>query len=134
MDMLIWLREIALAQSVGPAPTLRAYPTILTLHTAGMSVVVGTCAVIDLRILDVAGDVPFTSLRRPPLFVLDYLDVNGNAEDTNFRCFPSEAPADGSADEDPRASKATVLHVHQGTRLTFRPISPVYQLTRSTVH
>jgi hypothetical protein len=76
MDMLIWLQESALAQWVGSAPTLLAYPTILTLHTAGMSVVVGTCAVIDLRILGVAGDVPFTSFRRAPLFVWSGFTVN----------------------------------------------------------
>lgn len=76
MDMLIWLQESALAQWVGSAPTLLAYPTILTLHTAGMSVVVGTCAVIDLRILGVAGDLPFTSLRRAPLFVWSGFTVN----------------------------------------------------------
>ena len=76
MDLLIWLQESALAQWVGSAPTLLAYPTILTLHTAGMSVVVGTCAVIDLRILGVAGDVPFTSFRRAPLFVWSGFTVN----------------------------------------------------------
>ena len=41
-----------------------------------MSVVVGTCAVIDLRILGVAGDVPFTSFRRAPLFVWSGFTVN----------------------------------------------------------
>ena len=76
MDMLIWLQESAVAQWVGSAPTLLAYPTILTLHTAGMSVVVGACAVIDLRILGVASGVPFTSLRRAPLFVWSGFGVN----------------------------------------------------------
>ena len=59
-----------------PAPTLLAYPTILTLHTAGMSVVVGTCAVLDLRVLGIAADVPFASLRRAPLFVWSGFSVN----------------------------------------------------------
>jgi hypothetical protein len=76
MDTLIWLQESALAQWVGSAPTLLAYPTILTLHTAGMSVVVGTCAVLDLRILGVAAGIPFTTLKRAPLFVWSGFAVN----------------------------------------------------------
>jgi hypothetical protein len=51
MQIFTWMQDSALAQWVGSAPTLLAYPTILTLHTAGMSIVVGTCAVIDLRLL-----------------------------------------------------------------------------------
>ena len=76
MDIFILLQESALAQWVGAAPTLLAYPTILTLHTAGMSVVVGTCAVIDLRLLGVASDVPLTGFRRAPLLVWSGFGVN----------------------------------------------------------
>jgi hypothetical protein len=76
MEIFIWLQESAVARWVGAAPTLLAYPTILTLHTAGMSVVVGTCAVMDLRLLGIAGDVPLTGFRRAPLLVWSGFGVN----------------------------------------------------------
>jgi hypothetical protein len=76
MEFLAWLQESALAQWVGSAPTLLAYPTILTLHTVGMSVVVGACVVLDLRLLGFAGDIPLASLRRAPLFVWSGFGVN----------------------------------------------------------
>ncbi len=36
---------------------------MLTLHTVGMAIVVGTCAVMALRILGVAPDMPFSAFR-----------------------------------------------------------------------
>jgi len=76
MELFVWLQESALAQWVGSAPTLLAYPTILTLHTVGMSVVVGTCVMLDLRLLGVARDVPLAGFRRAPLFVWSGFGVN----------------------------------------------------------
>jgi hypothetical protein len=76
MEFLAWLQESALAQWVGSAPTLLAYPTILTLHTVGMSVVVGTCVVLDLRLLGFASDVPLAGFRRAPLLVWSGFGVN----------------------------------------------------------
>lgn len=63
MAFLTWLQESAFSQWVGAAPTLLAYPTILTLHTVGLSVVVGTCVLVDLRLLGVAPEVPLPVLR-----------------------------------------------------------------------
>lgn len=76
MEVFTWLQDSALAQWVGSAPTLLAYPTILTLHIAGMSIVVGTCAVIDLRVLGVAGAAPLTALRHAPRLVWGGFLVN----------------------------------------------------------
>jgi hypothetical protein len=76
MEIIIWLQESAVARWVGAAPTLLAYPTILTLHTVGMSIVVGTCAVMDLRLLGVASDVPLAGFRRAPLLVWSGFGVN----------------------------------------------------------
>lgn len=42
------------------------YPTVLTLHTVGMAILVGASFVINLRILQVAGDIPLQRLR--PLY------------------------------------------------------------------
>ena len=43
-----------------------AYPTVLTLHTVGLAILVGASIVIHLRILRVGATVPLTRLR--PLF------------------------------------------------------------------
>jgi hypothetical protein len=42
------------------------YPTVLTLHTVGMAILVGASYVINLRILQVAGAIPLQRLR--PLY------------------------------------------------------------------
>lgn len=49
--MLTWLEGTALAAWVRESPSLWAYPTVLTLHTVGLGIVVGAGAVIDLRLL-----------------------------------------------------------------------------------
>ena len=63
MQLLTRLQESGFAAWVASAPSLLAYPTILTLHTVGMAIVVGTCTVMDLRLLGVGADVPLTALR-----------------------------------------------------------------------
>jgi uncharacterized membrane protein YcfT len=45
------------------APTILAYPTILVLHTVGLAMVVGTNAVLDLRLLGVGEAVPIAELK-----------------------------------------------------------------------
>ena len=57
-------------------PSLLAYPTILTLHTAGMAIVVGTCVAMDLRLLGIAGDVPLTALAGAPRLVWTGFFIN----------------------------------------------------------
>ena len=42
------------------------YPTVLTLHTVGMAMLVGASFVINLRVLQVAGAIPLPQLR--PLY------------------------------------------------------------------
>ena len=49
-----WTRE---------SPSIWAYPTILTLHTIGLGIVVGASTVIDLRLLGFAPRIPIPSLR-----------------------------------------------------------------------
>lgn len=50
-DLIAWLEGTALATWVRESPSLWAYPTILTLHTVGLGIVVGAAAVVDLRLL-----------------------------------------------------------------------------------
>jgi hypothetical protein len=52
-----WLRE---------AETVWAFPTVLTVHTFGMMLLVGCAWVVDLRLLGVARTIPIGPLR--PLF------------------------------------------------------------------
>ncbi len=76
MEFYTWLQDTAFAHWVASSPSLLAYPTILTLHTVGMSIVVGTCVVLDLRLLGVGGDVPLQALRRAPRLVWTGFLVN----------------------------------------------------------
>ena len=48
-----WLRE---------SNTIWAYPTVLTLHTAGMGILVGANAAVDLRLLGLGRQIPLASL------------------------------------------------------------------------
>jgi hypothetical protein len=69
MQFFAWLQETPFAHWVASDPSLLAYPTILTLHTVGMAIVVGTCVVMDLRLLGIATDVPLTALKGAPRLV-----------------------------------------------------------------
>jgi hypothetical protein len=64
--MMAWLEGTALATWTRQSPSLWAYPTILTLHTVGLGIVVGASAVIDFRILGFAPRIRMPSLT--PLF------------------------------------------------------------------
>ena len=76
MDFLTRLQESDFAAWVASSPSLLAYPSILTLHTVGMAIVVGTNVVMDLRVLGIASDVPLSALRRAPSFVWGGFLVN----------------------------------------------------------
>jgi hypothetical protein len=52
--MIAWLEASALATWARQSPSIWAYPTILTLHTVGLGIVVGASAVVDLRLLGFA--------------------------------------------------------------------------------
>jgi hypothetical protein len=63
-----WLEGTALATWARESPSIWAYPTILTLHTAGLGIVVGASAVIDLRLLGFGRRIPLAMLA--PLFAI----------------------------------------------------------------
>jgi hypothetical protein len=48
------------------SPSIWAYPTVLTLHTVGMAILVGASFVINLRVLQVSGLIPLHRLQ--PLY------------------------------------------------------------------
>jgi hypothetical protein len=64
--MMAWLEGTALATWTRESPSIWAYPTILTLHTVGLGVVVGASAVIDFRLLGFAPRIKLPTLS--PLF------------------------------------------------------------------
>jgi len=66
--MMAWLEGTGLATWVRESPSLWAYPTILTLHTVGLGIVVGASAVVDFRLLGYARRVRLVDLS--PLFAL----------------------------------------------------------------
>jgi len=70
MEFFSWLQDTPFAHWVASDPSLLAYPTILTLHTVGMAIVVGTCVVMDLRLLGIAADgVPLGAFGSAPKLV-----------------------------------------------------------------
>src|SRR5689334_5040503 len=76
MAFFTWLQDTSFAHWVASDPSLLAYPTILTLHTVGMAIVVGTCVVMDLRLLGFATEVPLTALGRAPRLVWTGFIIN----------------------------------------------------------
>ena len=65
-DILASIEGSGLAAWTRESPSIWAYPTILTLHTFGLAIVVGANAVVDARLLGFASRIPLAALR--PLF------------------------------------------------------------------
>jgi hypothetical protein len=61
--MLQRLQDSAFSAWVLGSDTIWSYPTILTLHTVGLAILVGAALVIDLRLLGIGGGVPLRSVR-----------------------------------------------------------------------
>ena len=64
MGYFAYVEQTAFFAWVRESRSLLAYPGILLLHTAGMAVVVGLAAGIDLRILGFAPSLPLAPMRR----------------------------------------------------------------------
>ena len=64
MDFLIYLEQTAIATWVRESPSLWAYATVLTLHTLGLSFLVGLNTAIDLRILGIAARMPLAPMEK----------------------------------------------------------------------
>jgi hypothetical protein len=58
------------------SPSVWAYPTVLTLHTIGMAILVGASFVINLRVLQVSGLIPLHRLRPLYRFIWIGLAIN----------------------------------------------------------
>ena len=62
--MLASLDQSAFSQWLLGSNSIWAYPTVLTLHTFGMMVLVGAALMVDLRLLGFARAIPLGSMRR----------------------------------------------------------------------
>ena len=71
MALFQHLQDSAFTEWFLGSPSVWAYPTVLTLHTVGMAVLVGASFVINLRVLQVSGAVPLHRLQ--PLYRVIWL-------------------------------------------------------------
>ena len=63
MGMLVWLESLPISVWVHESPSVWAQPTVLTLHTMGMAVLVGASWVLDLRLLGISRNIPLSAFR-----------------------------------------------------------------------
>src|SRR5947209_13725180 len=63
-SFFVWLESTPLSMWLRDAPTIWAFPMVLTSHTVGMGIVAGVNAMVALRILGVAPAVPLTEMKR----------------------------------------------------------------------
>jgi hypothetical protein len=61
--VLAWLESTSIAVWLAESPSVWAMPTVLTLHTTGMAVLVGASWVLDLRLLGINRNVPLSAYR-----------------------------------------------------------------------
>ena len=94
MGVLVWLESLPLSVWVHESPSVWAQPTVLTLHTMGMAVLVGASWVLDLRLLGISRNVPLSTFRWVFRAVTVGLIVNLV---TGFLLFAQRATALGTA-------------------------------------
>ena len=66
MALFHHLQDSAFTEWFLGSPSIWAYPTVLTLHTVGMAILVGASFVINLRVLQVSAAIPLRRLQ--PLY------------------------------------------------------------------
>jgi hypothetical protein len=69
MESLQRLQDSAFSMWVLGSDSIWSYPTVLTLHTVGLAILVGAAIVVDLRVLGVGGGVPLPAIARLYRFV-----------------------------------------------------------------
>jgi hypothetical protein len=63
MGFLNWLENLPLSVWVHEGTSIWAQPTVMTLHTMGMGVLVGASWVLDLRLLGISRGIPLSAFR-----------------------------------------------------------------------
>ena len=74
--MLASLEDLAFSKWLLGSNSIWAYPTVLTLHTIGMMVLVGAAMMIDLRLLGFGRGIPLGSMRALFRMIWAGLSVN----------------------------------------------------------
>lgn len=93
--MLDWLETTSIGTFVREGDSIWAFPMVITLHTFGLGVLVGTSAVVSLRLLGVGERViPLRSLR--PLFGVMWTGFGVNLV-TGLLLFVADAVTRGSS-------------------------------------
>ena len=92
-ELLSSLEASAFSTWVRESPSVWAYPTILTLHTLGLGVLVGANWIVDLRVLGFARAVPLTVLSRAFPIMWAGFWVNALSGVLLFVADPSKATA-----------------------------------------
>ena len=64
MPFLDWLQNTQLATWISQSDSVWVYPSVLSMHTIGLGVLVGISAAVDLRVLGFASGVPLAPLER----------------------------------------------------------------------
>lgn len=64
MSFLTTLESTSFASWLRESNTIWAYPTVLTLHTVGLALLVGASAALDLRLLGFAPRIPVAALSK----------------------------------------------------------------------
>ena len=90
-ELLSSLEASAFSTWVRESPSVWAYPTILTLHTLGLGVLVGTNWMVDLRVLGFARAVPLSVLSRAFPFMWAGFWVNAMSGVLLFVADPTKA-------------------------------------------
>jgi|SRR5688572_6666756 len=62
LQFLTWLEGTRFAMWLVQSDTIWAYPTVLTLHTVGLAMLVGASAALDLRLLGFGRKLPVSAL------------------------------------------------------------------------
>ena len=63
-ELLLALQESAFSTWLRESTSVWAYPTVLTLHTVGLAVLVGVNTTFDLRVLGFGRDVPLAAIEK----------------------------------------------------------------------
>ena len=61
--MLEWIESFGIGLWLRESPSVWSHPTVLTLHTTGMAVLVGASWLIDLRVLGINRSIPLSEYR-----------------------------------------------------------------------
>jgi hypothetical protein len=61
--LLAWLESTSAAVWLAESPSVWAMPTVLTLHTTGMALLIGASWVLDMRLLGLNRTVPLSAYR-----------------------------------------------------------------------